>query len=258
MNKKIYFLSDVHLGSKMHADSIETERKLCRWLDFAKRDAAEIYLLGDIFDYWFEYKYVVPKGFTRTLGKLAEVADSGVKVHFFIGNHDIWLTDYLEKECGMILHVEPMITEFYGKKFFLAHGDGLGDDSKAFRFLRKIFHSKFLRKCFSGIHPRWTIPLAHTWSNHSRVNNGVQEYLGKDREHLILFAQQKIKEIPDINYFIFGHRHILLDLPIAEKTSVVMLGDWMHYFSYAVFDGEKISLETFESNNPVTPSDPRQ
>lgn len=244
MNKKIYFLSDAHLGSRSHADSVETERKLCQWLDMARKDAHSIYLLGDIFDYWYEYKYVVPKGFTRVLGKLAEVTDSGVEVHFFIGNHDIWLTDYLAKECGLILHFEPLITELSGKKFFLAHGDGLGDDSRSFHFLRKVFHSKFLRACFSAIHPRWTIPLAHAWSNHSRENGGVQEYLGEDKEHLVLFAKQKLKAIPDINYFVFGHRHILLDLPIAEQSRVIILGDWVCYFSYAVFDGTELKLES--------------
>jgi len=156
VNKKVYFFSDAHLGSKLHTDSLQTERKICRWLDSVKNDAAAIYLLGDIFDYWYEYKYVVPKGFTRVLGKLAEVSDAGVEVHFFIGNHDIWLTDYLSRECGMILHFEPLITVIYGKKFFLAHGDGLGDDSRSFHLLRKVFHNRFLRKCFSAIHPRWT------------------------------------------------------------------------------------------------------
>ncbi len=239
----MYFLADAHLGSKTHVDSMETERKLCRWLDKIKEDALAIYLLGDIFDYWYEYKYVVPKGFTRLLGKLGELTDSGVEVHFFVGNHDLWLTDYLAKECGLILHFKPYITTIHGKKFFLAHGDGLGDDSRSFRFLRNIFHSKFLRKCFSAVHPRWTIPLAHAWSNSSRENGGVTPYLGEEREHLIQFAKEKIKEEPDINYFIFGHRHVLLDLPIAEHSKVIMLGDWITHFSYAEFDGESIQLK---------------
>lgn len=246
MNKKIYFLSDVHLGSKSHANSIDIERKLCRWFDAVKLDAAAIYLLGDIFDYWFEYRYVVPKGFTRLLGKLAEVTDTGIEVHFFIGNHDIWLTDYLTKECGMIVHVEPLTTTFFGKKFFLAHGDGLGDDSRSFHLLRKMFHSKFLRKCFSAIHPRWTIPLAHAWSDSSRENGGVQPYLGEEREYLIRFVKEKLITTPDINYFVFGHRHILLDLPVSEQAHVVMLGDWLTLFSYAVFNGETLRLESFE------------
>ncbi|NLJ00690.1 MAG: UDP-2,3-diacylglucosamine diphosphatase [Bacteroidales bacterium] len=246
MREKVYFLADAHLGSKTHVDSMETERKMCRWLDEIKEDALAIYLLGDIFDYWYEYKYVVPKGFTRLLGKLGELTDSGVEVHFFIGNHDLWLTDYLAKECGLILHFKPYITTIHDKKFFLAHGDGLGDDSRSFRFLRRIFHSKFLRKCFSAIHPRWTIPLAHAWSNSSRENGGVVSYLGEEREHLIQFAKEKIKEEPDINYFVFGHRHVLLDLPIAEHSKVIMLGDWITLFSYAEFDGDRVQLKKFE------------
>lgn len=246
MSKKVYFLSDAHLGAKTHRDSLEAEKKLCRWLDHVKQDADSICLMGDIFDYWYEYKYVVPKGFTRLLGKLAEVTDSGVEVHFFIGNHDIWLTDYLSKECGMILHFEPLIVDIKGRKFFLAHGDGLGDDSRLFHFLRKVFHNKFLRKCFSAIHPRWTVPLAHAWSSDSREKGGVIEYLGEDNEYLILFSKEKLKEINDIDYFIYGHRHILLNLAIAEHSRVVILGDWITLFSYAEFDGENLLLKRWE------------
>jgi len=246
VKNKVYFLSDAHLGSRFHGDSRETERRLCRWLESTRHDAQAIYLLGDIFDYWYEYRHVVPKGFTRLLGKLSELTDAGVEIHFFIGNHDIWLTDYLSVECGLILHFEPLILDIGGKRFFLAHGDGLGDDSRSFHLLRKIFHSRFLRRCFSAIHPRWTIPLAHAWSNSSRLYGGVQEYLGEDKEHLVLFAKEKLKELPDINYFIFGHRHILLDLPIAERSDVIILGDWISYFSYAVFDGETVSLQRWE------------
>ncbi len=243
MGNKIYFLADAHLGSKSHSDSIETERKLCRWLDEVKHDAAAIFLMGDIFDYWYEYRYVVPRGFTRVLGKLAEMTDDGVEIHFFAGNHDLWLSDYLSKECGMILHLEPFIIELKGRKFFLAHGDGLGDNSRSFHFLRKLFHSKFLQKCFSAVHPRWTIPLAYAWSNSSRENGGVVPYLGEEREHLIGFAKNKLKEIPDINYFIFGHRHVLLDLPIADDSHVIILGDWITLFSYAEFDGQTLELK---------------
>ena len=216
---------------------------MCRWLDSVKQEAEAIYLLGDIFDYWYEYRYVVPKGFTRILGKISELTDSGVEVHFFIGTNDIWLTDYLFRECGMILHFEPFVKEMGGKRFFLAHGDGLGDDSRSFHLLRRIFHSRFLRWCFSAIHPRWTIPLAHAWSNSSRENGGIADYLGEEKEHLIRFSKEKLKEDPTLNYFIYGHRHILLDLPLAAHSNIVMLGDWITYFSYAVFDGEHVKLE---------------
>ena len=245
MQKKVYFLSDVHLGSKSHANSIEVERKLCRWLDTIRQDAKAIYLLGDIFDYWYEYKYVVPKGFVRVLGKLAEITDSGIEVHFFIGNHDLWLTDYLAKECGMILHLKPEILEINGKKLFLAHGDGLGARSLSVSLLHKMFRCRFLRFCFSAIHPRWTIPLAHAWSSHSRKNGVISDFLGEENEELITFAKQKLKEMPDINYFVFGHRHILLDLPIAENSRVIILGDWTNYFSYGVLGENGIKLERY-------------
>ncbi len=243
---KYYFLSDVHLGSRLHADSIETERKLCRWFDMVRQDAKAIYLMGDIFDYWFEYKYVVPKGFTRTLGKIAEITDAGIDVHFFIGNHDLWLTDYLAKECGMQLHFEQQITPIEGKIFFLAHGDGLGDDSTSFKILRHIFHSKIARKCFSSIHPRWTIPLAHAWSNNSRENGYTPDFLGEENEHLVKFAKQQLSKTPEVDYFIFGHRHIFLDMKINNSAQIFILGDWIYHFSYAVFDGENVALKLFE------------
>lgn len=248
VNKKIYFLSDVHLGSRMHGDSKETERKLCRWLDFAKNDAEEIYLLGDIFDYWFEYKTVVPRGFTRLLGKLSEITDSGIRVHFFIGNHDIWITDYLQNECGLTVHHRPLVSDCYGKKFFIAHGDGLGDESASFRFLRRVFHSKFLRFCFAAIHPRWTISLAHKWSNKSRETGGMHDFLGEENEYLIRFAKQQLTKTPDIDFFVFGHRHILLDFVLNKQSRLLILGDWISYFSYAVWDGKEMRLEQFECN----------
>jgi UDP-2,3-diacylglucosamine hydrolase len=243
MLKKTYFLSDVHLGSKAHANSIEVERKLCRWLDMVRQDAHAIYLLGDIFDYWYEYKHVVPKGFVRLLGKLAEITDSGVEVHFFVGNHDFWLTDYLAKECGLTLHFAPKTVEIGDKKIFLAHGDGLGVRSKSSRFLRTMFHCRFLRACFSAVHPRWTVPLAHAWSNHSRKHDKAGDFLGEDKEELVIFAKKKLEEVPDIDYFIFGHRHILLDLPIAETSRVIIVGDWTNYFSYGVLDAAGMRLE---------------
>lgn len=273
MKKKVYFLSDVHLGSASHKKNVnkrhlttlptvkidndyfpqhEVERKLCRWLDSVKQDAQAIYLLGDIFDYWFEYKNVVPRGFTRLLGKIAEITDSGIDIHFFIGNHDIWVTDYLQKECGMIVHTEPLVKDIFGKKFFLAHGDGLGDKSLSFKILRKLFHSKVCRKPFAAIHPRWTVGFAHRWSNHSRETGDMYEYLGEDKEYLVIFAKQHLKVAPNINFFIFGHRHILLDLMIAATCRVVILGDWITHFSYGVFDGENFSLEIFEGNEENT------
>lgn len=267
--KKIYFLSDVHLGSPSHIKKPENsssslsfpdsskktdnyypdheiERKLCRWFDMVKVDAKTIYLLGDIFDFWIEYKYVVPRGFTRVLGKIGELTDSGIEIHFFIGNHDLWLSDYLEKETGMIVHKQPLIQDIYGKKFFMSHGDGLGDDSKSFKFIRFIFHNKWCQKAFRTLHPRWALSIAHKWSQHSRQTGEIIDYLGEDKEHLVQFAKHQLKESPDINFFIFGHRHIMLDLMLSPSSRIIVLGDWITLFSYAVFDGKQFFLETFE------------
>jgi UDP-2,3-diacylglucosamine hydrolase len=267
VGKKVYFLSDVHMGSAYHNKNVnkqhqmtlpsvkisesyfprhEVEQKLCRWLDMVKQDASAIYLLGDIFDYWFEYKNVVPRGFVRFLGKIAEITDMGVEVHFFIGNHDIWVTDYLQKECGMIVHLQPLVKEIYGKKFFLAHGDGLGDDSASFKVLRKIFHSKLCRIAYAAIHPRWTVGFAQRWSNHNRDNDEMPPYFGEDKEHLVLFAKEHLKKASGLNFFIFGHRHIMLDLMLSPTSRIVILGDWINFFSYGVFDGENFSLQIFE------------
>ncbi|MBD8389687.1 UDP-2,3-diacylglucosamine diphosphatase [Dysgonomonas sp. BGC7] len=268
--KKVYFLSDVHLGSAFHKKNVDKfqemtlpstraynsvtplhdiERKLCRWFDMVKKDASEIYLLGDIFDYWFEYRDVVPRGFVRFLGKVAEITDMGIPVHFFIGNHDIWVTDYLQKECGMTVHLQPLVRDINGKKFFLAHGDGLGDENLSFKILRKIFHSKICRIAYAAIHPRWTVGFAHWWSNHNRENDEMPPYFGENKEHLVVFAKKHLQMAPNINFFIFGHRHIMLDLALTASGRVVILGDWINYFSYGVFDGENFSLEIFDESS---------
>lgn len=220
---------------------------MCRWFDAVKHDAKEIYLMGDIFDYWFEYKNVVPRGFTRVLGKLSEMTDSGIPIYFFMGNHDIWLTDYLSTECGLIVERKPAVRELNGKVFFLAHGDGLGDESASFQFIRKIYHNKFLRVLYAAVHPRWTMAFARKWSNYSRVTGSIAPFMGEDKEHLIRFAKEKLQVSPSINYFIFGHRHIMLDFPLKKEAHVIILGDWMTYFSYAVFDGETMELKQFEN-----------
>ena len=239
-------MSDAHLGSVSHGSSVDIERKLCRWFDTVKHDAKEIYLLGDIFDYWFEYKNVVPRGFTRVLGKFSELTDAGIPIYFFIGNHDIWLTDSLSTECGLIVKKKPVVKNIDGKVFFLAHGDGLGDESWAFRFVRKIYHNKFLRFLYAAIHPRWTMAFASKWSNYSRMSAEIAPFMGEEKEHLIQFAKKELKSSPEINYFIFGHRHIMLNHSLKEESNIVILGDWISYFSYAVFDGDVVVLKQFE------------
>ena len=246
--KNVYFLSDAHLGSLAIDHSRMHERRLVRFLDSIKNKAAAIYLLGDMFDFWYEFKYVVPRGYTRFLGKLSELSDMGVEIHFFTGNHDIWAFDYLEKECGVILHKQPLTTEIYGKIFFLAHGDGLGDPDKKFKFLRALFHSKICQFMYCSIHPRWSMWLGLTWAKHSRMkrnNNEEPPYMGENREHLVLYTKDYIKTHPDVDYFIYGHRHIEIDLQLSRKSRMIVLGDWITQFSYVVYDGEHMFMSEY-------------
>ncbi|WP_102407204.1 UDP-2,3-diacylglucosamine diphosphatase [Parabacteroides bouchesdurhonensis] len=252
--KKIYFASDAHLGARFHKYPMAVEKKLVRWLDSIKEDAQAVWLLGDMFDYWYEYRYVVPRGHTRFLGKLAELSDNGIEIHIFIGNHDIWMFDYLPQEIGAIIHREPLTVDLLGKRFFLAHGDEVDYRSKAFRLIRAIFRNKFCQWLYAGIHPRWTFGFALGWSLNSRknglkkesANGNVKEYQGEAGEYLVLFAKDYLKTHPDINFFIFGHRHIMLDLMLSKTSRLLIAGDWMQYFSYIVWDGESLSLEQFE------------
>lgn len=246
--KNVYFISDAHLGSRAVQHGRTQERRLVNFLDSIKNDAGAIYLLGDMFDFWYEYKLVVPKGYTRLLGKISELTDMGVEVHFFIGNHDMWCDDYFEKECGMIVHREPFTCEIYGKEFFLAHGDGFGENDPKVKLLHRIFHSRTLKTLFSMIHPRWSINFGLEWAKHSRmkrIDGKDPEYMGEDKEPLVIFTKEYLKTHPNINYFIYGHRHIMLDLMLTHSARMIILGDWINYFSYAVFDGENMFLEEF-------------
>ena len=246
--KNIYFLSDAHLGSWAIDHKRMQERRLVRFLDSIKDKAAAVYLLGDMFDFWYEYKYVVPRGYTRFLGKLSELADMGVEVHFFTGNHDIWAYNYLERECGVILHKQPQTIELYGKIFYLAHGDGLGDPSKSFKVIRSIFHNKVCQWLFSGLHPRWGLWFGLEWAKHSRLKHeaeGVPPYMGKDREHLVLYTKKYIQYHSNVDYFIYGHRHIELDLQLTKKARVLILGDWISQFTYVVWDGQHLFMQQY-------------
>jgi UDP-2,3-diacylglucosamine hydrolase len=244
MNKKIYFLSDAHLGALAIQDSRLHEKRLVDFLDSIKEDAKEIFLLGDMFDFWYEYKTVVPKGHVRFLGKLAELVDKGIKVHFFIGNHDIWTFGYLEQEVGLIVHREPETFDFDGKKFFLAHGDGLYDKSIGFKFIRWLFHNTTLQVLFTYVPPRLGLSFGHNWSKRNREKDMLCDfgYLGEDKEHLVMFSKEYSSNHP-VDYFIFGHRHILLDLQLANKSRMMIIGDWMKHYSYAVWDGKELFLE---------------
>ncbi len=246
--KPIYFLSDAHLGSRAIKHSRTQERRLVRFLDSIKEKAGAVYLLGDMFDFWYEYKHVVPKGYTRFLGKLSELTDLGVEVHFFTGNHDIWAYDYLERECGLTMHRQPLTLELADKVFYLAHGDGLGDPDPKFRFLRALFHNRVAQILFSALHPRWGMEFGLRWAEHSRIKHGDggdPPYLGEQREYLVLYAKDYLRSHPNVNYFIFGHRHIELDLMLAHDSRMLILGDWITLFTYAVFDGEQLWMENY-------------
>ncbi len=246
--RNVYFLSDAHLGSLAIPHARTQERRLVSFLDKVKHKASAVYLLGDIFDFWYEYRTVVPKGYTRLLGKISELTDAGVEVHYFTGNHDLWQTDYLETECGVTLHRHNEVAEICGKVFFLAHGDGLGSEERSFRVLRSVFHNRLCQRLFSALHPRWGMAFGLEWARRSRLKreDGKEPpYRGEDKEELVRFAKAYMGTHPEINFFIFGHRHIELDLMLARQTRVVMLGDWISQFTYAVFDGESLFLENY-------------
>lgn len=244
--KKIYFLADAHLGSRLVKNPREHEQKLVNWLEFVQKDAQAIYLLGDIFDFWFEYKTVVPKGFVRFLGKLAELTDEGIEIHFFTGNHDIWTFGYLENEIGLIVHQEPCTLRLGNKQFFLAHGDGLYEDGLGFWIIKTIFHNRFAQKLFSWLPPQWGQTFGYSWSkrNREKILPLENKYLGEDKENLVLFAKDYAAH-HDVDFMVFGHRHIALDLQLKHKKRVIILGDFIGIFSYGVFDGEDFWLEYF-------------
>ncbi|HTA83652.1 MAG TPA: UDP-2,3-diacylglucosamine diphosphatase [Bacteroidia bacterium] len=246
MNKgKIYFASDFHLGVPTREISLEREKLIVQWLDEIRKDAAEIYLMGDMFDFWFEYKNAVPKGFTRLLGKLAEICDSGIPVYLFTGNHDMWMFDYLQDELGVIIYRKPVVKEFNGKKFFLAHGDGLGPGDRGYKFIKKVFANPLLQWMFARIHPNTGIGIANFWSGQSRGSGGIEKdkWKGDENEYLVQFVKKTLlKEHYD--YFIFGHRHLPLEMKIADSV-YINLGEWINYSSYAVFDGDKVELKSF-------------
>ncbi len=244
--KKIYFASDFHLGVPNYESSLAREKRVVKWLDEIKHDAEEIFLLGDMFDFWFEYKHVVPKGYVRLLGKIAEISDSGIPVHIFTGNHDMWIFNYLPKELNATLYREPITREFGGKKFFIGHGDGLGPGDRGYKFIKKVFASKFCQWLFARLHPNFGIWFANFWSKRSRVANGDsdEKFTSAENEWLFLFAKEKLKT-ENFHYFIFGHRHLPLDLKITETSRYINTGEWIKSNSYAAFDGNDLELRYF-------------
>ena len=241
--KKIYFASDVHLGFPDSGHNHEREMIFVNWLNRVKQDASSIFLLGDIFDFWFEYRKVAPKGFVRVLGTLAQICDQGIPVHFFTGNHDIWVFDYLPEETGMIIHREPFETELYGKKFFMAHGDDLGERDFGYQVIKKFFHNSLAQWAFAKIHPDLSFRLARAWSKNSRLSKGKKlGFLGENKEDQIIFAREVLKH-KNVDYFVFGHRHLALEFDLSSNSKLFMLGDWFENFTFGVFDGNQFYLE---------------
>ncbi|NPA69041.1 MAG: UDP-2,3-diacylglucosamine diphosphatase [Chlorobi bacterium] len=245
--KFTYFLSDIHLGLPDRKKSLQRELKLVKFLDEIKNSAESIYFAGDIFDFWWEYKSVVPRGYVRFLGKIAELSDSGVKIFFFTGNHDIWMKDYLKEELGTeILHKE-LKTEIKGKKFYIAHGDGLGPGDKKYKFLKKIFTNRFLQKCFSLLHPDTAFGIAKKWSHSRRKKETSYDFKGKDKELLFLHSEDILKK-EHFDYLIYGHRHFPVMLSAGKSSVHINLGDWLVNFTYGIFDGKDFRLKTYKNN----------
>jgi UDP-2,3-diacylglucosamine hydrolase len=245
--KKIYFISDFHLGVPDHERSLEREKKIVRWLNQIRSDAAIIYLMGDVFDYWFEYKHAVPKGYVRLLGKLAELSDSGIEIHYFTGNHDMWVFDYLPTEIGLTLHRDPIFQEYNNQKFYLGHGDGLGPGDHGYKFIKKLFANRIAQWLFARFHPNFGISLMRYFSKKSRIATGDDDanFLGEDKEWLIIHSKEVLQK-EHFDYFIFGHRHLPLDLKIGSNSRYINLGEWINHFMYAEFDGTTVSLKKFE------------
>ncbi len=248
ISKKIYFLSDFHLGAPDATSSLVREKKIVQFLDVIKKDAAAIFIVGDLFDFWYEYKKVVPKGYVRILGKMAEITDAGIPIHFFVGNHDMWMKDYFQQELNTSVYFEPTEFTFYGKRFLIGHGDGLGPGDEGYKFIKKIFRNPFCQSLFGMLPPRIGIGLADFFSKKSRAKTGTTNeiFLGEEKEWLVVYAKEILQK-EHYDYFIFGHRHLPLDIALNEKSTYINLGDWIKYFSYAVFDGEKTTLEYHEN-----------
>jgi UDP-2,3-diacylglucosamine hydrolase len=243
---KLYFASDFHLGTGSYRESRTREARLVRWLDTIKADAAEVFLMGDVFDFWFEYKTVVPKGYVRFIGKLAELADAGIKIYLFKGNHDMWMFEYFEQELGATIISNELEIERNGKRFYLHHGDGLGPDDRLYKVLKKIFRSKVCQWLFARVHPNFGVGIANYWSKNSRIaGESNEKRKSVEHEWLIIYSRELLKA-HFYDYLIFGHRHIPLDIVMNDKSRYINLGEWVNYNSYAVFDGEELSLHYFE------------
>ena len=252
-NKKIFFASDFHLGVPSHEQSLDREKRIVRWLDSVRHEAHSIYLMGDIFDFWFEYKHAIPKGFIRLQGKLAEITDSGIPVIFFTGNHDMWMFDYFTKELNIAIHRDPIKLEISSpanqtgnQKLLIGHGDGLGPGDSTYKILKWFFNSSVCQWLFARIHPNLGIGIARYWSKKSRISNNKREekFQGDEKEFLLTYCKE-LERINHHDFYIFGHRHLPLDLKVSDNSRYINLGEWVNFNTYAVYDGKSVELKTF-------------
>lgn len=247
-SKRIYFASDQHFGIPSHKESLLREKKFIKWLDAVSVDAEAIFLLGDLFDFWFEYKKVVPKGFVRVMGKLGEIKDRGIDIFFFVGNHDLWMTDYFEKELNIPVYHHPKEYVFNKKRFLIGHGDGLGPGDKGYKRMKKVFTHPISKWFFRWLHPDIGVQFGQYLSTKNKLISGAEDvnFLGEENEWLAQYAKRKL-ETKHFDYFLFGHRHLPMEISISENSTYINTGDWISHFTYAVFDGEKLELKKFES-----------
>ena len=247
LNKNIYFLSDFHLGAPNAVASLEREKKIIRFLDSIKATAKEIFIVGDMFDFWYEYRHVVPKGYVRLLGKLAGLTDAGILIHFFVGNHDMWMKSYLQKELGILVYFEPKEFVFGNKNFLIGHGDGLGPGDHGYKFIKSVFRNPLCQWLFGMLPPVIGIGMANYFSRKSResVADTERQFLGEDNEWLIIYSKEVLAK-KHYDFFVFGHRHLPIDFSLNANSRYVNLGDWIIHFTYAVFDGEKMELKKYD------------
>ncbi len=245
-DKKIYFASDQHLGAPTQKESFIREKLFLKWLDTITDDAEAVFLLGDLFDFWFEYKTVVPKGFVRVLGKLARMKDNGIPIYFFVGNHDLWMNDYFETELNIPVYHQPQEFIIDNKRFLIGHGDGLGPGDKGYKRMKKVFTFPLFQWLFRWLHPDLGVRLGQYMSVKNKIISGDEDikFLGEENEWLVQYCRRKLKT-NNYNYFVFGHRHLPLEISLTEKSTYINLGDWVSFFTYAVFKNEKLSLKKY-------------
>lgn len=245
--KSIFFASDFHLGVPDESSSRKREQHIIQWLDSVSSKAAAIYLVGDIFDFWFEYSKVIPKGFVRLQAKIASIVESGVPIYFFTGNHDMWMFDYFEKELGVKIYREPIVLNHFGQSMLLGHGDGLGPGDYSYKILKKFFASKFCQWLFARIHPNLGLSIADRWSRGSRIANDKKEQFdGAENEWLVIYCREALLTT-HYDFFVFGHRHLPLDIPLNQNSRYVNLGEWVHHQTYAEWNEQGLFLHTFKN-----------